>query len=160
MNHVNLDSQAENVRQFLLSLTRDPNGTFVDWNGQAVACVVPMPVNNGPSDQEWSEAKNLRRWELIEKKHKQGPLTAAEIVELAELQQLMLRYRQKVAPLPLDDARRLHDELLQKAASVKNSLPPGRGRMRMPTYRLSARKRPNRPWNSSVPIGRLPTRPM
>ena len=88
MNHVNLDSQAENVQQFLLSLTADSEGTVVDSNGQAVACVVPMPANKGASDHVWSDAKNARRWELIEKKHKQGPLMPAEVVELAELAEI------------------------------------------------------------------------
>jgi hypothetical protein len=32
----------------------------------------------------------------------------------------MLRFRQKVAPLPLEDARRLHQELLARAAAQKS----------------------------------------
>ena len=47
-----------------------------------------------------------------------GRLTPPEAVELKRLQAEMLRHRQKVAPLPLDDARKLHEELLAKAAQA------------------------------------------
>jgi len=43
-------------------------------------------------------------------------LSPAEEAELALLQDVMYRYIDKVAPLPLDAARSLHQELLQKAA--------------------------------------------
>jgi hypothetical protein len=43
-------------------------------------------------------------------------LTADEAMELARLQDEMLRHRQRVAPPPLEDARRLHQELLNRAA--------------------------------------------
>ncbi len=55
----------------------------------------------------------LAEGDLIKKKHAHG-LSAVELVELAGLQDEMLRYRQKVAPLPLDEARRLHQELLTR----------------------------------------------
>lgn len=63
--------------------------------------------------QEWNDAKNARRVDLIKKKHAHG-LSAVELIELTGLQDEMLRYRQKVAPLPLDEARRLHQELLTR----------------------------------------------
>jgi len=46
----------------------------------------------------------------------QCSLTTEEAAELRSLQAAMLRYRRRVAPLPLDEARRLHQELLTKAA--------------------------------------------
>src|SRR5262249_33820014 len=81
-----------------------------------VAWVVPAspPAANG--DEPWTEAKNQRRCDLIDRKHA-GSLTPPEAAELAQLQEQMLRHRQRVAPLPLEDARRLHQELLNKAAS-------------------------------------------
>lgn len=60
----------------------------------------------------WSDAKNNRRCDLIDREFDGPPLTPGEIVELAELQDEMLRHRQRVAPIPIEDARRLHQELL------------------------------------------------
>ncbi len=64
--------------------------------------------------QEWTEAKNVRRCDLIDREIDAG-LTPAETAELQRLQAEMLKYRHKVAPLPLEDARRLHRELLAQA---------------------------------------------
>jgi hypothetical protein len=66
----------------------------------------------------WTEEHNARRIELIQR-NCAGGLTAAEIVELANLQEELLRYRQQVAPLPLDDARQMHQELLARVASTQ-----------------------------------------
>ena len=38
--------------------------------------------------------------------------------ELAGLQQEMLRYRDRVAPLPIEYARKLHQELLNRAKAA------------------------------------------
>src|SRR5438552_1455034 len=120
MNRVSLDNQDDNVKQFVLSLSVDPGGSVLELNGQAVACVVsPWKAINGPAgQQEWTDAKNARRVDLIKQKYA-GRLGPAELVELAGLQEAMLRYRQQVAPLPLDDARRLHQELLARATAPK-----------------------------------------
>ena len=116
MTHISLDAQDEAVKQFVLGLAVNPSGSVLELNGEPVACVVPPPKStNGAALPEWSDAKNARRVALIKKKHADG-LLPAEHVELAGLQDEMLRYRQKVAPLPLDDARRLHQELLAGAA--------------------------------------------
>ena len=120
MTHVSLDAQNDAVKQFVLGLTIDPNGSVLELNGHPVACVVPPPKStNGAVVPEWTDAKNARRVELIMKKHADG-LSPTEHVELAGLQDEMLRYRQKVAPLPLEDARRLHQELLARAADQKS----------------------------------------
>jgi len=66
----------------------------------------------------WTDEKNSRRLHLI---HKEcyGGLTAEEASELAQLQTEMLRHRNRVAPLPLADARKLLGELLLKAAAAQ-----------------------------------------
>ena len=114
MNHILLDKQHEAVKRFFLSLPADSQGSVVELNGLAVACVVPVspaPEENG----DWTQAKNERRCDLIDKEI-DGTLTPAEAVELQALQQAMLSYRNKVAPLPIAAARRLHDELLARAS--------------------------------------------
>ncbi len=120
MNHVSLDNQDESVKRFVLSLSADPGGSVLELNGQPVACVVPplKTMNGSAGEEEWTDAKNARRADLIKQKHA-GGLAPAELLELAGLQDAMLRYRQKVAPLPLDDARRLHQDLLARAAPQK-----------------------------------------
>ncbi len=116
MRHVNLDKQHKTVKRFILSLSVEPEGLVLESEGRQVAWVVaPAPgADNG--DEPWTDAKNTRRCRLIDRKY-DGGLTAAEAAELARLQDQMLRCRQRVAPLPLEDARRLHQELLQKAAA-------------------------------------------
>lgn len=116
MTHVNLDSLEESVRQAVLALALDPAGVVLESNGQALAWVVPAPVATEPNGG-WTEEKNRRRCELIDRKYA-GGLSLDEAVELAHLQDEMLRYRQRVAPLPLGDARRLHQELLQRAGAA------------------------------------------
>lgn len=122
MNHIALDSQTEAIKQFVLSLPGDPDGAVLELNGRPIVCVVPaagvLGKTNG--DEPWTAAKNHRRCDLIDRKYA-GALTPAEAVELVHLQEEMLRYRQRVAPLPLDDARKLHQELLAKAAASSNS---------------------------------------
>ena len=67
---------------------------------------------------EWSDAKNHRRCELIDREIDDN-LTADERIELEDLQEQMLRYRHRVAPLPLAQAQRILDELERKAAAAK-----------------------------------------
>jgi hypothetical protein len=44
-----------------------------------------------------------------------GTLAPEEVIELHDLQQEMLHHRRRIAPLPLDDARLLHQQLLLRA---------------------------------------------
>ncbi len=121
MKHIRLDGQPEAVRQFVLSLSVPPEGAVLELSGQPVACLMPLPqATNGTSanSSDWTEAKNARRCELIDRKYA-GTLTAQEGIELARLQEEMLRYRQRVAPLPLEETRRLHQELLAKARAAQ-----------------------------------------
>jgi hypothetical protein len=112
MTHVNLDTCDEAVKQFILSLPGDPGGSVLELGGRAVAHVLPVPATE--IDGEWSASKDARRCELIDREIA-GTLTTEEAAELRTLQAAMLRHRRKVAPLPLDEARRLHHELLAKA---------------------------------------------
>ena len=113
MNHILLDKQDEAVKRFFLSLTADAHGSVVELNGLALACVVPVSPaaeDNG----EWTEAKNERRCDLVDKEI-DSILTPAEALELQVLQKAMLKYRNTIAPLPIAAVRKLHDELLVKA---------------------------------------------
>jgi hypothetical protein len=123
MTHVNLDTQPEVVRQFLLALSTSPEGAVLASAGRPVACVVPPPkATTGANNQEgeWTEEKNRRRCELIDCKYDQA-LSPAEEAELALLQDAMYCFIDKVAPLPLAEARSLHQELLQKAAQARDA---------------------------------------
>jgi hypothetical protein len=115
MNHIALEQQDEAVKRFVLSLPIDQQGSVLELNGQAVALIVPPLKAATNGDEPWTDAKNERRCDLIDREYA-GGLTPAEAAELVVLQDQMLRYRQRVAPLPLEDARRLHQELLAKAA--------------------------------------------
>lgn len=122
MTHVNLDTQPETVRQFVLALSGSADGVVLESAGHPVACVVPLPratAGTTTEDGEWTDEKNRRRCALIDRKYDQG-LSPVEEAELALLQDAMHRTLDKVAPLPLDLARDLHQELLQKAAQVQD----------------------------------------
>jgi hypothetical protein len=62
---------------------------------------------------EWSDAKNERRCELIDKDI-QGALDAAERRELESLTQQLRAHRRSVAPIPITGAARLHEQLLEQ----------------------------------------------
>jgi hypothetical protein len=114
VNHIALDKEDEAVKQFVLSLPVDTNGSVLELEGRAVACVVPIVEEPVAANGAWSEAKNARRCALIDKEI-DGRLSAGEVVELHLLQREMLAHRHKVAPLPLAKARKLHQRLLAKA---------------------------------------------
>jgi hypothetical protein len=67
----------------------------------------------------------VRRCDLIDREI-DGTLAPAEAVELKRLQAEMLRYRRRVVPLPLEDARNLLQELLAKAGQIfgRSSITP------------------------------------
>ncbi len=120
MKHVKLDAQDEAVKRFVLALTVEQGGSVLELNGKAVACVVPppRPVPDNSIADTWTEEKNHRRCELIDREI-DGVITPEEAVELRQLQDELLRYQQKVAPWPIETARQLHGELLQKAAQTQ-----------------------------------------
>lgn len=124
MTHINLDTQPEVIRQFVLSLSASGEGVVLESEGRAVACVIPSPgpVGHAPlPESEWTEAMNRRRGALLDRKYDHG-LDPAEEAELTILQTALYRHIDRVAPLPLDAARDLHQELLQKAARIANGL--------------------------------------
>jgi hypothetical protein len=115
MTHVNLDNQSESVKQFVLSLSVDRRGSVIELGGKEVLRAFPPENAEAPADREWTNAKNNRRCELIEKELDRT-ITPDEAIELEDLQEQMLRYRHRVAPLPLARAGRLLAELEEKAA--------------------------------------------
>jgi hypothetical protein len=121
MIRVSLDDEDGAVKQFFISLTLDPDGTLLKLSGKPVALVLPPPksMTDVAFNEKWTDAKNGRRCDLIDREFDGPPLTPAEVVELAGLQEEMLRYRDRVAVLPIEAARKLHQELLAKAAARK-----------------------------------------
>ena len=118
MNHVNWDTLPEPVRQAIRSLVAAPGGSIIEQNGQPFARVLPFPRPNGkPTDDEWTSAKNQRRCELIDRDI-DGQLTPDERIELEDLQLQLRRYVNKGAPLPHEPLRKLHQDLLDKAATA------------------------------------------
>jgi hypothetical protein len=120
MKHVNLNVQEESVKRFVLALAADVGGSVLELNGKAVVCLVPAPkpVRGRSAFLKWTEQKNARRSELIDKEI-DDILTPDEAVELRQLQDEMMRYQNKVAPWPIEAARELHQELLEKAAKAQ-----------------------------------------
>ncbi len=76
------------------------------------------PPGSENEEEPWIEAKNQRRCDLIDRKYA-GGLTPVEARELGRLQAQMLRHRRRVAPLPLEDARRLYKELLDSVSASR-----------------------------------------
>ena len=121
MKRIELNSQGDAVRRFFLSLPVDADGSLVELNGQAVARVFGIAKAGNSAELHpapWTEAKNQRRCELIDKDI-DDHLTPQEVMELEALQRQMDRHLRTVAPLPLEDARRLHQELLAKAEAAR-----------------------------------------
>ncbi|MBY0457435.1 MAG: hypothetical protein K2V38_08880 [Gemmataceae bacterium] len=113
MTHIDLDTSDDAVKRFVLSLLPAAGGAVLEVGGVPVARltpVVPTSTAGGP----WTVAKDARRCELVDREI-DGTLTPVEADELALLQAEMLQHRRRVAPLPLDEARRLYQELLAKA---------------------------------------------
>jgi hypothetical protein len=81
---------------------------------QAFVCLRGTASLLTVKEEEWTAEQNHRRCELIDKEI-EGTLIPNEADELEQLQNAMLAYRRKLAPLPLKEARELHQALLQKA---------------------------------------------
>jgi hypothetical protein len=117
VKHIELNGQGDAVKQFFLKLPVDADGSIVEIDGHAVARV--LPFRNGPGAVSghlgpWTEAKNDRRCALVDRDI-DGTLTSEEAAELAVLQEQFFKERRKFAPVPLEDLRRLHQDLLAKA---------------------------------------------
>lgn len=64
-------------------------------------------------DDEWTEEKEARRRDLIDKDIA-GTITIGERAELAALDRQGNAHYDKIAPRPIESARRLHEQLLKK----------------------------------------------
>jgi hypothetical protein len=76
-----------------------------------------IPAENGT--EGWNQDKNARRFALIDKDIA-GTITGEEVVELAKLQQEISAFLSRVAPLPIKEARELHDQLMKLALDSEN----------------------------------------
>lgn len=103
------DSKKELVRGRLLAFTSGPEGE--SFSGI-------LRLLRRSNDADWTDEKNDRRCELIDKDI-EGTIRPFERRELAVLQQQMLAFRRKNAPLPLKEAQALHQELLKKAGELE-----------------------------------------
>lgn len=122
MKRIDLMRHAEPVRQFFLALPADPEGSVVELNGKAVARITPLHAGLADKREDatdWNNLKNARRCELVDREIA-GTLLPDEAAELAMLQQAMLAERRRLAPVPLNDLRRLHQELLAKSQRAGN----------------------------------------
>jgi antitoxin (DNA-binding transcriptional repressor) of toxin-antitoxin stability system len=108
MSRIELDNEPEAVRDFFLRLPVDGEGTILSLRGKPVARVTPeaRPTASAPVDGEWTDQMSRRRHDLIDKQIA-NTLTPAESAELAELQQGFDQFLDRVAPLPIEHARRL-----------------------------------------------------
>lgn len=120
MTLVNIDRQPEAVKQFFAALALDPEGSFVEMNGRRVAHLLPAEDwNTGQAEPEWSPQVNQRRCELIDRKFT-ARLVPSEESELVRLTIGLRRFVDRVAPVPLDEVRRLHQTLLECASDAKS----------------------------------------
>lgn len=83
------------------------------YAGQEEGECTRSPAPQLPADGSWTSGKNARRTELIDKQI-DGSISREERAELDFLQQQFRAFRQQVAPLPIEKATRLHQELLEK----------------------------------------------
>jgi hypothetical protein len=79
--------------------------------------ITPKLATEAAGETAWTDEKNRRRSDLVDKEIA-GNLSPAEQAELGQLQVEMLAYRRKVAPLPLEDLRALHQHLLHEAGDA------------------------------------------
>ncbi len=112
----------ESIFRDVKSIQSDERRVYESLVGHALGdnqCVVIRVIElaaepgEGPRlpPMEWSKDKNKRRRDLIDKQI-EGTLSAEEWLELDELQDAAMAYRDQRAPLPMEGARRLHRELL------------------------------------------------
>jgi hypothetical protein len=94
------------------------------WLGQSAgdrAAMQDQPpcAVDADSMEPWTDDKSRRRAELVDLQIART-LTIDERAELELLQHQMRAYREKVAPLPLEDTRRLHAQLMEKARQAQS----------------------------------------
>lgn len=123
MNTIRMETIPEPMREFIRSTARPLEGTVFEEDGlPAYRLIAYAKPTAGTPHPEWTPADNDRRCDLIDKDI-DGRLTPDERVELEALQLRLRQYVNKVAPLPLEPLRKLHQELLEQAARA-NGGPP------------------------------------
>jgi hypothetical protein len=90
----------------------DRHETFVLLTSADFDRVRPM-LGVRDSNGEWTDEKNRRRVELIDKKIA-GTITTLESVELASLQEQAEAHFDQVAPPPMQGVTELHRQLLSR----------------------------------------------
>ncbi|MCA9206507.1 MAG: hypothetical protein KDA59_25815 [Planctomycetales bacterium] len=90
----------------------DRHQTFVLLTSDDFQRVEPF-LGYSPDEGEWTDAKESRRRELIDKDIA-GSITSDEKGELAVLDRQGNDHYDKIAPRPIEGVRQLHQELLQK----------------------------------------------
>jgi hypothetical protein len=125
MTQIVLDDEPDAVRQFFERLPNDRSETVLSLQGKRFFWVVRETTSDLslPTDGEWSDQMNQRRFELIDKEI-DGTMTELEKTELDDLQSRMRRYVEKVAPLPMESARQFYTNLLAKAAQAHTNSAP------------------------------------
>ncbi len=97
-------------QKLILSVAQSPHaraeGAHLEHAGQV--------AHNWNGDPEWSDAKNARRCELIDRKI-QNTISTEESAELDKLQEALRAFLDRVAPLPMEGAKKLHAELMRRA---------------------------------------------
>jgi hypothetical protein len=122
MTTIRWETIPEPARQFIRSIA-SPEGAVIEEDGRPSYRVLPYPKPLADAaDPEWTPADNQRRCDLIDK-DLDGLLTPDERIELEALEGRLDRYVNVVAPLPLEPLRKLHDQLLEKAAQAKGAPP-------------------------------------
>lgn len=111
-----IDDVEEPVKRFLERLEPSSEASMVEMDGRRVYLVVRSTAEGAALDEPWTDEKNRRRAKLIDKEM-DGTMAAMEAVELEELTQQLRRHREKVAPLPLEYARQLLEQLTTKTNS-------------------------------------------
>jgi hypothetical protein len=107
------------VSESQMATARVVVATFLDSGmdlESVMECLGRVAVESRSAGASWSDALNQRRFALIDKEI-QGTLTPAEIVELAGLTRIMRDHVDSEANLPLEGARALHRELLQREST-------------------------------------------
>ena len=111
MPELTLESLAPPVRAFFESLPNTNGETVLIAGGRAVFCI--RPAETAPAG-EWSDAKNARRFALIDREL-DGTISADEASELEAIQTEFRRFRRRTTPLPLGETRQTLEELERKA---------------------------------------------
>lgn len=61
MRYIKLDDESALIKQFVLSLPKDPDGSILELQGEAVLRVLPPTVQKPAEDRSKLEAAILRR---------------------------------------------------------------------------------------------------